>query len=89
MEDDLKKYIRDREKISPEFSKKVEEKLMEKNRHNITIYGDETDTIQGDTESLKVLAEMILESAKTKRPLCLPTRWGLVHVENTDALKEG
>lgn len=57
-------------------------------RYNITVYSDNNDVIQGDTESLVSLARAILAAVETKRVSSLLTRWGLLRIENTDALKE-
>ena len=59
------------------------------NRYNITVYSDNNnDVIQGDTESLVSLARAILTAAESKRTSSLLTRWGLLRVENADALND-
>lgn len=57
-------------------------------RYKITIFNDEgREVIQGDGEGLVSLARAILSAVETKRTSSLLTMWGLLNIENTDALK--
>lgn len=57
-------------------------------RHNITIYNDNNDVIQGNTSSLASLARAILEAVENGRASSLLTMWGMLRIENVDVLKD-